>query len=70
MLSAMGQPPERALAALRFSLGRWTTAIEIDEAARQIAAGVVHLTAPTFARDQSSALGPADDHVRSVASRR
>ena len=48
----MGQPPERALAALRFSLGRWTTAIEIDEAAQQIAAGVVHFTGP------SSALGP------------
>jgi cysteine desulfurase len=43
VLSAMGQPPERALAALRFSLGRWTTAIEIDEAAQQIAAGVARL---------------------------
>jgi len=40
VLSAMGQPPERALSALRFSLGRWTTAIEIDEAAQQIAVGV------------------------------
>ncbi len=44
VLSAMGQHPERALAALRLSLGRWTTAIEIDRAAQQIAAGVVHLT--------------------------
>jgi cysteine desulfurase len=43
VLSAMGQPPERALAALRCSLGRWTTAIEIDEAAQQIAAGVAQL---------------------------
>jgi len=40
VLSAMGQPPARALAALRFSLGRWTTDTEIDEAAEQIAAGV------------------------------
>ena len=48
VLSAMGQPPERALAALRFSLGRWTTVIETDEAARQIAAAVVHLTAPNI----------------------
>ncbi len=44
VLSAMGQPPERALAALRFTLGRWTTASEVDEAAQQIAAGVAHLT--------------------------
>ena len=43
VLSAMGQLPERALAALRFSLGRWTTAIEIDQAAQQIAAGVARL---------------------------
>ncbi len=41
VLAAMGQSPERALAALRFSLGRWTTGIEIDEAAQQIAAGVM-----------------------------
>jgi cysteine desulfurase len=40
VLTAMGQPPERALAALRFSLGRWTTAIETDEAAQQIASVV------------------------------
>jgi cysteine desulfurase len=44
VLSAMGQLPERALAALRFSLGRWTTVIEIDAAAQQIAAGVARLT--------------------------
>lgn len=46
VLSAMGQSPERAFAALRFSLGRWTTAIEVDEAAQQITASVVHLTGP------------------------
>jgi cysteine desulfurase len=44
VLSAMGQPPERALAALRFSLGRWTSASEVDEAAQLIAAGVAQLT--------------------------
>jgi cysteine desulfurase len=44
VLSAMGQPPERALAALRFSLGRWTTANEVERAAQLIAAGVTHLT--------------------------
>jgi cysteine desulfurase len=44
VLSAMGQPPEQALAALRFSLGRWTTASQVDEAARLIAASVAHLT--------------------------
>jgi cysteine desulfurase len=43
VLSAMGHPPERALAALRLSLGRWTTATEVDQAAQLIAAGVAHL---------------------------
>lgn len=44
VLSAMGQPPERARAALRLTLGRWTTASEVDRAAQLIAAGVAHLT--------------------------
>ena len=43
VLSAMGQPPERALAALRLSLGRWTTASEVEQAAQLIAAGVARL---------------------------
>jgi cysteine desulfurase len=48
VLTAMGQPPGRALAALRFSLGRWTTASEVEQAAHQIAAGVVHLNGPNI----------------------
>ncbi len=43
VLTAMGQPPERAVAALRLSIGRWTTSTEVDEAARLIAAGVAIL---------------------------
>jgi cysteine desulfurase len=43
VLSAMGQPPERALAALRFSLGRWTTTSEVEQAARLVAAAVARL---------------------------
>jgi cysteine desulfurase len=43
VLSAMGQPPERARAALRLSLGRWTTASDVKQAAQQIAAGVARL---------------------------
>jgi cysteine desulfurase len=43
VLSAMGQPPEQALAALRLSLGRWTTASEVEQAAQLIAAGVARL---------------------------
>ncbi|GCE28392.1 cysteine desulfurase [Dictyobacter alpinus] len=37
VLSAMGQSRERALGALRLTLGRWTTAKEINAAADQIA---------------------------------
>jgi cysteine desulfurase len=43
VLSAMGQPPGRALAAVRLSLGRWTTASEVEQAAQLITAGVAHL---------------------------
>lgn len=45
VLTAMGQPPERAVAALRLSLGRWTTTTEVEEAARLIAAAVALLDA-------------------------
>jgi cysteine desulfurase len=37
VLTAMGLPPARALAALRLSLGRWTTQDQIDHAAETIA---------------------------------
>ncbi|MET0187788.1 MAG: cysteine desulfurase family protein [Pseudonocardia sediminis] len=40
VLLAMGLSPERANAALRLSLGRWTTADELRAAARLIAEGV------------------------------
>jgi cysteine desulfurase len=36
VLTAMGLPTDRALAALRLSLGRWTTPDQIDHAATQI----------------------------------
>jgi cysteine desulfurase len=50
VLTAMGQPPERALAALRLSLGHWTTASEVDEAAQLIADGVAHLASRSHPR--------------------
>ncbi|MET9344527.1 hypothetical protein [Nonomuraea sp. NPDC003804] len=37
VLLAMGLPPERALAALRLSLGRWSTEQEVRHAATLIA---------------------------------
>jgi cysteine desulfurase len=40
VLTAMGVPAERALAALRLSLGRWTTAAQIPLAANAIVAAV------------------------------
>ncbi len=36
VLTAMGYPPERALAALRLTLGRWSTTSDVDRAAAQI----------------------------------
>jgi cysteine desulfurase len=39
VLLAMRHEPDRALSALRLTLGRWTTAEEVERAARQIAAG-------------------------------
>jgi cysteine desulfurase len=41
VLTAMGQPPERAVAALRLTLGRWTTAEDVEQAAQLIAARAV-----------------------------
>jgi cysteine desulfurase len=40
-LLAMGHDPGRALSALRLTLGRWTTRDDIEQAAHQIAAGVL-----------------------------
>jgi cysteine desulfurase len=36
VLTAMGLPADRALAALWLSLGRWTTAVQIDHAVTPI----------------------------------
>lgn len=41
VLTAMGLPRERAVAALRLSLGRWSTADEMDRAADLIATGAM-----------------------------
>lgn len=38
VLTAMGMSAERATAALRLSLGRWTTESEIEQVARLISA--------------------------------
>src|SRR5215217_5565 len=43
VLLAMGLPRERALGALRLTLGRWTTQAEVDSAARLLAAAVTGL---------------------------
>jgi cysteine desulfurase len=40
VLRAMGLPPERVQASLRLSLGRFTTAAEVDRAADAIEAAV------------------------------
>ena len=40
VLQALGIPPERARASLRFGLGRGTTLEEIDEAAARVVAAV------------------------------
>lgn len=40
VLTAMGQPPERALSAVRFSVGRGTTPEQTDEAVTAIAAAI------------------------------
>lgn len=38
MLLAMGLPPARALGAVRLTLGRWTTASDVDRAAGALVA--------------------------------
>jgi cysteine desulfurase len=38
VLTAMGVPPDRAMTVIRLSVGRWSTAEEIERAAAQIAA--------------------------------
>ena len=43
VLEAMGVPPEVGMGALRFSLGRWTTAAEIDEVLERLNATLPQL---------------------------
>jgi cysteine desulfurase len=59
VLTAMGLPAEKARASLRISLSRTTTAEEIDEAARVIAASVAQLRAMSKSWAASHALAPA-----------
>jgi cysteine desulfurase len=54
VLLAMGLPRERALGALRLTLGRWTTQTEVDTAARLLAA------AASTMRRRPAAAPPAD----------
>jgi len=44
VLAAMGLPAERSLAALRLSLGRWTTAEDVDRAADMVSAAAGELS--------------------------
>jgi cysteine sulfinate desulfinase/cysteine desulfurase-like protein len=37
----MGHDPDRALSALRLTIGRWTTRDDIEQAAQEIAAGAL-----------------------------
>jgi cysteine desulfurase len=46
VLTAMGLDEDRALAAIRLSVGRWTTGADVDLAARQLAAAALRLTGP------------------------
>lgn len=48
VLLALGLPKDRALASLRFGLGRWTTEAEIDEAARLVGTAVRQLQGVTM----------------------
>jgi cysteine desulfurase len=45
VLTAMGQPAMRALAALRLSLGRWSTVDEVDHAADLLTTAIRRLPA-------------------------
>jgi cysteine desulfurase len=43
VLAAMGLDEDRALAAIRLSVGRWTTEAEIDAAAAHLANAAIRL---------------------------
>jgi cysteine desulfurase len=50
VLTAIGLPPERARASIRFSLGRWNTAEQVDALIDAVAACAAHLrrVSPTY----------------------
>ena len=50
VLKALGRTTELALASLRFGLGRWTTAQEVDEVAARVGAVVTRLREMSPAR--------------------
>ena len=63
VLTAMGLPPARARASVRFSLSRLTTAEEIDEALKIIPAAVARLRelSPAYHRREPQAVGAAPE---------
>ena len=68
VLTAMGLDENRALAAIRLSVGRWTTEADIDSAASQLARAAIHLAGPTAVMPAGAAagLGSAQRSVRTV----
>jgi cysteine desulfurase len=50
VLAAMGLDEDRALAAIRLSVGRWTTEADIGAAASQLAAAAIRLAGPSERR--------------------
>jgi len=52
VLTAMGLDQNRAMAAIRLSVGRWTTEAEIDAAADHLAEAAICLTKPARAEDE------------------
>jgi|SRR5215472_6755824 len=54
VLTAMGLDENRALAAIRLSVGRWTTEADIDAAASQLAEAAIRLTGQAGRRTAAS----------------
>jgi len=50
----MGLDENRALAAIRLSVGRWTTEADIDAAASQLAEAAIRVTGPAGRRTAAS----------------
>ena len=56
VLTAMGLDEDRALAAIRLSVGRWTTETDIDTAAAHLADAATRLAAPGAGRKAGRAI--------------